>query len=295
MSRLAAALCLVFAMMLTGANVPIGKIVISEIPVPAFLVLRFAVASLALAILVRTEDGPPLRGLNRRDWRDVAILALVGSVLFMALMLEGTRRTAAADAGIITATIPATVTLLGILVWRRWPRPAEAAAVALACAGLAIMQGAVTGGTTSLAGNALVGLAVLCEAIFVLVSQRLSARIKPIRLSLAVALASLLMTLPLAVGDIVATDWSAISPAVWALALWYALASSVFCTILWYMAAARVETWLAGLATAAMPITAVVVSALALGEPLGPARLTGAALVVAAIVAGALSQRRPPA
>ncbi|MFZ4806913.1 MAG: DMT family transporter [Hyphomicrobiaceae bacterium] len=294
MSRLAAALCLVFAMMLTGSNVPIGKIVISEIPVPAFLVLRFAVASLALAVMVRAEDGLLLRDLNRHDWRDVAIMALVGSVLFMALMLEGTRRTAAADAGIITATIPATVTVLGILVWRRWPGPAEAAAVALACAGLAIMQGAVTGGTTSLLGNALVGLAVLCEAIFVLVSQRMSGRIRPIRLSLAVALASLLLTLPFAVGDIAATDWRAISPSVWALALWYALASSVLCTILWYMAAARVETWLAGLATAAMPITAVVVSALALGEPLGPARLAGAALVVAAIVAGALSQRRPP-
>ena len=50
-----------------------------------------------------------------------------------------------------------------------------------------------------------------------------------------------------------------------------------------------VETWLAGLATAAMPVAALAMSALYLGETIGPARLAGAALVIAGIVLGALS------
>ena len=119
----------------------------------------------------------------------------------------------------------------------------------------------------------------------------MSARLKPIRLSLAVALASLVFAAPFAATEVVATDWSAVSPGTWALAIWYTLAASVFCTILWYKGAAHVETWLAGLATAALPITAVAVAALALGEPLGLARITGAVLVVAAIVAGAWQSR----
>ena len=49
------------------------------------------------------------------------------------------------------------------------------------------------------------------------------------------------------------------------------------------------ETWLAGLATAAMPVAALATSALYLGEAIGPARLAGAALVIAGIVLGALS------
>jgi probable blue pigment (indigoidine) exporter len=63
----------------------------------------------------------------------------------------------------------------------------------------------------------------------------------------------------------------------------------VFCLWLWYGGLPHVETWLAGLATAAMPVTALAASALYLGETIGPVRLAGAALVIAGIVLGALS------
>jgi len=295
MSRLSAALCLVLAMSFTGANVPIGKVVVTEVPVLAFLALRFAVASLALALLVRREPGPTIASFDAADWRDAVWMSLVGSVLFTFFMLEGAKRTAAADAGLIAATIPAAVTIMGALIRRRWPRPRELATVLLACSGLAVMQVGVTGGSSSAVGNALVVAAVLCEASFVLVSQRISARIKPIRLSLVVAALSLLFVLPFAAPSIFATDWTAVSPAIWALAVWYALSASVFCTIFWYTGAGHVEPWVAGLATAALPITAVTVAALALGEPLDAPRLAGGAMVVAAIVIAALSQRRSAA
>lgn len=293
MSRLTATLCLVLAMAFTGANVPAGKVLVAEMPVLALLVVRFAVATATLALLVRGEDSPGFGSLSGRDWVDLVVMALVGSILFMFFMLEGTKRTAAVDVGIITATIPAAVTLLGAVVRRRLPRPAEATTVALACLGLAIMQSGGAGGASSLAGNLLVAVAVICEAIFVLVSQRMSGRLKPIRLSLAVAGTSLLIVLPFAGPDLVATPWANLGWGTWAVAVWYALAASVFCTILWYRGAPRVEPWVAGLSTAALPITAVVVSALLLAEPLDTRRLLGGGLVVAAIVAGALSQRRP--
>jgi drug/metabolite transporter (DMT)-like permease len=76
---------------------------------------------------------------------------------------------------------------------------------------------------------------------------------------------------------------------VWVLGTWYALAASVLCLWLWYSGLPHVETWLAGLATAAMPVVALAMSALYLGESIGPARLAGAALVIAGIVLGALS------
>src|SRR3989304_1471580 len=51
--RLAAVLLLVAAMTLTGANVAFGKAIAAEIPVYAFVLFRFAVASAALAVMVR--------------------------------------------------------------------------------------------------------------------------------------------------------------------------------------------------------------------------------------------------
>jgi drug/metabolite transporter (DMT)-like permease len=57
---------------------------------------------------------------------------------------------------------------------------------------------------------------------------------------------------------------------------------------LWYRGLPQVETWLAGLTTAAVPITALTVAALFLGETLDAWKLAGGALVLVAIALGAL-------
>ena len=56
----------------------------------------------------------------------------------------------------------------------------------------------------------------------------------------------------------------------WLLGTWYALAASVICLWLWYRGLPYVETWLAGLATAAIPVVALATSALYLGETIDP-------------------------
>ncbi|HXF53454.1 MAG TPA: DMT family transporter [Hyphomicrobiaceae bacterium] len=288
--RLLAVLSLVASMSLTGANVPFGKAVMAEMPVEVFLVFRFAIASLALALLVRTEPGPLLRTMSPGQTVSLAMLGIVGSVLFTVFLLEGVKRTSGADAGIITATLPAVVALLGLFVLGQRLAASQFAMVALAVAGILIMQPAsAAGGTRALIGNLLVGLAVLCEATFVLLSQRMSAIYRPIRLSLGVSVVSLLASVPFAATALLDFDWTSVSPGIWALATWYALSASALCTILWYRGAARVETWMAGLATAALPVSALAVSALFLGEEIGIVRMLGAAFVISAIALGALA------
>ena len=290
MPHFAAVLSLVAAMTLTGANVPFGKAVMAEMPVEVFLAFRFAVASLALALLVRREPGPPLRTMTRSQTVSLVMLGIVGSVLFTFFVLEGVKRTSGADAGIITATLPAVVALLGLVVLGQRLGRSQIAMVAVAVAGIIVMQQAsAAGGTGALIGNLLVGIAVLCEATFVLLSQGMSAVFRPIRLSLGVSLVSLAVSLPLAAPQLASFAWSSVAPGTWVLATWYALSASAICTVLWYRGAPHVETWMAGLATAALPVAALVVSAAFLGEEIGIVRLAGAALVIAAIGLGALS------
>lgn len=289
MTRLTAALSLAAAMAFTGANVPFGKIIIGAMPVYVFIAVRFIVASAALAVLARNEPGPRLATMTRQQWFDLFVLGFVGSVLFTAFILEGTRRSSATEAGIITATIPAAVTVLGLVFFRRRPGLRQILLIGLAVTGLTVMQmGPAGGGSNRLLGNALVGCAVLCEASFVVVSQRMSSAFRPIRLSLGVSLVGAALSIPLALAEIGSFDPTGIPSTIWLLAIWYALSSSVFCTILWYRGAAHVEPWMAGLATAALPVTAVVMSAGLLGEPVTLHRIAGAAIVVAAIAAGAL-------
>jgi drug/metabolite transporter (DMT)-like permease len=71
-------------------------------------------------------------------------MALLGMIGFTALMLEGLRRTSAADAGIITATLPAMVARLGVAALRERLSLRQAGAVALAMAGRLLVE--ATGG-----------------------------------------------------------------------------------------------------------------------------------------------------
>ncbi len=293
MKRSTAVLSLVLAMGLIGSNVPFGKAIALEIPVLVFLAFRFAVASVALLVVVRGEAGRKLSTLDSRSWFEIFVLAAVGSVLFTLFILEGTKRTAAVDAGIITAMIPAAVALLGVLIMRQLPTLAQTLLIGLTVAGLAAIQSGAKSEVSvesSLFGNSLVGIAVVCEAIFVVVSQRTSAMIPPVRLSLAVSLASLALSLPLAAWAAGDFDPSTVRTTTWLIAIWYALSSSVLCTVLWYRGAAHVPTWLAGLATATVPVAAIAVSALYLGEAVSHAQLAGAALVIIAIVVGAFAE-----
>ena len=214
-------------------------------------------------------------------------------------MFEGLKRTAAADAGIITATLPAVVALLSVIAGERLSRP-QWSAVALAVSGLVLVHaGGAAAGPSTLVGNLLVGGAVLCEASFVLLGKRLAPPYQPLRLALGANLVGLLLALPLAGIDLPGFDPAAITPAMWLLGIWYALAASVICLWLWYRALPYVETWLAGLATAAIPVAALAVSAMYLGESIGGIRIAGATLVIAGIVLGAMAPERrrvpPPA
>ena len=276
-------------MALTGSNVAFGKAIAAFFPVYIFMLFRFAIASLALAPLALAEPGPRLARMSRREGSDLALMALLGLVGFTALMLEGLKRTAAADAGIITATLPAVVAALGVALFGDRLTRMQILSVALAVAGLALVQATSAAGGGSLAGNALIAGAVVCEGSFVVLGKRLAPPYRPLRLALGTNLAGLLMALPLALLDVPAFDVRSVPIEMWLLGVWYALSASVFALWLWYAGLPHVETWLAGLATASMPVSALAVSALYLGEPIGTARVAGASLVIAAIVLGALS------
>lgn len=290
-------LSLIAAMAMTGANVPLAKLLVAAMPPEVLLVLRFALASAVLALIVRAEPGPRLASLNAHQWGAVVVLGIVGSVLFTWAVLEGVKRTSGATSGIILAALPAVVAGIGLLLGDRLKR-GEVAMIALAVAGVALIQGQATGGGPAAAqlgetliGNLLIGCAVLCEAAFVIVARGISGKLAPLRLSLGVALVSLAVCVPTGVPAMSRFDWSAIEPLTWALFIWYAATASILCTALWYRGVAHVERWAAGLATAAVPVAALAVSVLVLGERIGAIQLAGAALVIAAIAVGTLARR----
>lgn len=282
-------------MTLTGANVPLAKAIGEHVPIYAFLVFRFALSTAALAVLARWEPGPRLRAMSLIQTRDVIAMSLFGMVGYTILIFEGVSRTSASDAGIIAATLPAVVAVMSVLLLADRLRARQWSAVALAVAGLLMLQAGGSGGRPSLAGNALVAGAVLCEAAFVIIGKQLAPPFRPLRLALGANAAGLALSLPLLWIDAGAL-WRVLhlTPWVWMQCVWYVLSASVLCLWLWYRGLPGLPTWLAGIATAALPVSAVIFSVLFLQESLGPAKLIGAALVIGSIALGTAAARQSP-
>ena len=79
----------------------------------------------------------------------------------------------------------------------------------------------------------------------------------------------------------------------WGLAAWYMLSASILCLWFRYRGVGHVETWMAGVCTACLPLSALTVSVVFLGESLSGAQAAGAVCVVVAILMGSLVSRRP--
>lgn len=289
----AALLFLVMAMMLTGSNVPLAKSIVAELPLYAFLFFRFAVSVVALGMFAHYEPGPRLVEMRPRQMVDMAAMAAVGMLGYTVLIFEALRRTTAVDTGIIAATLPAVVAVLAALVYAERLRRDQLAAVALAVAGLLLVAGGsqTPGRAGSLWGGLLAAGAVLCEAGFVVIGKRLAPPYRPFRLSLGANIVGLLLSLPLMLREGRLTDLAAMSRAQWIACTWYVLSASVFALWLWYRGLPGVPTWLAGVATAALPVTALAISVALLGETLAWPQVLGAAFVLASIALGARAAR----
>ncbi|HEY8607822.1 MAG TPA: DMT family transporter [Noviherbaspirillum sp.] len=288
-ARLQGYLYLALAMLLVGSTVIASKIAAAGLPPFTATALRFAIAFPCFLGLLWLH-GMRLPALSGRDWALLTVQAIAGSVGYTTLLIAGLRSASAADAAVILGTLPVVSAAIAVLVLGERPHRMLLLTILAAGAGvlaIAWQPGADAGG--SLMGNALILGAVFCEGLFILLNKRLRTEIPPLMLSalmtgigLAASLAPALLEAP----------WtgSAGAPAIWAVA-YYALVPTVGGFLLWYAGAARVSGAEASVFTALAPMSALLLAALMLGEPVGWRQLAGMACVLAAVLALAL----PPA
>ena len=284
------------AMATVGSTVVASRLIAAGLPPFSATTLRFAVATPLLWLLMRiTRTAWP-----RPDRRDAALLlaqAVAGSVGYTVLLILGTRHAPAADAGVVAGTLPAVAALVSARVLGERPGRALKWSIALASAGvLAIALPetlAARGGTAqgeAVFGHLLVMGAVLCEATFILINKRLRVPVAPLALSAAMSLLGLLACI---VPALLEQAWRAPVPpaAAWA-AVYYAAVPGVLGFWLWFAGSSRLAGAEASLMTAVMPVSALALAALVLGERITAWQLGGCALVLLAVMASAWPAQR---
>lgn len=287
------ALC-ALAMVTVGSTVVASKVIAAGLPPFTATALRFALALPVFLVLLRLTRTPwPWPG--RRDLALLVCQAGLGSVGYTVLLILGVRWAPAASAGVVAGTLPAVAALVAVIALRERPGRYLVGSIVLATTGVLAISwpgGGMVGGSSSpaaLAGNLLVLGAVACEAMFILLNKRLRVPVRPLALSTLMTAFGLLLSLVPALFE---RAWEHPLPAE-ALAgvAYYALVPTVLGFVLWFAGSSRLEGAEAALFTALLPVSALVLAALWLGESISLAQIGGAACVLGAVGLASLDGR----
>lgn len=250
---------------------------------------------LAAALLVplmaatRTAIGKRwIPDLSARDWALLGGIALVGMLAFSTLMIFGMQQASGVTGSIVMATTPAVTAIASVLVLRDRPTRWTIGAVVLAVAGVVVVNLAGVGsddggGANVLLGSALVFGAVCGEAAYTLLGKRLTADMRPIDIAAIAASLAIPLFIPFSIGDAIGFDWSAVGIGGWIALAWWGAGTLALGTILWYLGVMDVTASVASGFMGAMPLSALVLFYVLLGEAFEPIHLIGAAAVFAAI------------
>ncbi len=286
--KIYAYICLTLAMIIVGSSVVFGKVITHSFPVFLASGLRFSIASIMMIpIVLKYEKN--FFNISKKEGIKLFFMAFCGQFIFTVLVLFGLRYTSAIEAGIITSTSPAMMVMVAYLLFRDSPNGTQIFAVALVVAGIISVNGFIDFENLSIsnshmAGNLFMVGAVVGEAFFLLMRKRISSDISNLALTAYLCFLGLMMFLPFSVYQAVSFDFSAVTPAAWISMVYFGAVFTVLAYLFWFKGVSKVSGSTAGMFTAVMPISAVLLSCVFLKEQLTMHHAFGGVLIIIAIL-----------
>lgn len=269
-----------------GSNFTVVKAALREMPGPAFNGLRLTLASAVFLAVIAWREGlvRSIKAVRREDWPALFGLALIGHCIYQIFFLGGVARTSVSNSALIFGCTPLTVSLIGAWLGHERPRWPRWVGTTISLAGIYFVVGhGARLGTSSLAGDALIFLAMLSWAIYTVGTGRLLGRYSPIVVTgLTMAMGTVLYT-PIGLWWLRDVDLSGISSSAWAGIVYSAVFSLVVAYVIWYTGVKELGSGHTAIYSNVIPIVAMAVATIVLKEPLTAAKLTGAAAVLGGV------------
>jgi drug/metabolite transporter (DMT)-like permease len=272
-----------------------AKAVFAVVSPVAFLFARFAImviVAFAVLLVVQRAGG---RSVRREDWPRFAAAGLTGYALYQLAFAVGLSRTSPFSSSLLVAMVPLfTVLILAVM---GEPTPLQGwIGLGVALAGVTIFlfdkRGAAPG---TVVGDLLSIGAAIVFAFYGIVTRPLARRYPAATYTAWSVFAGAVPLLLVALPETLRQDWSALAGGAWASIAYLAIFPVYFAYILWNFAIARRGIAKASTFALLVPIVAGILSALFFGEPFGPLKLLGAALVLAGLAIVRLPMLRRPA
>jgi drug/metabolite transporter (DMT)-like permease len=252
---------------------------VSELaPLPLLTLRQLLAAAVLLPWAV-----PALRRIDARDLPRFIVAGLLGMVGYNLPVTVGLQWLSASSAGLLLATEPVWVLVIGLVFLGERASPRVLAGTGVALAGVAVIAGPAAlspgSGTRAAAGAALVLLATLAFGGYMVVLRPLSQKYGPVSATATSSVAGALPYLAL-----VGTVWPLrLSVPAGGELLFLALGSTVAGMLLWNLAVVRGGAGISRLLYLE-PVVSVLGAMVFLGEQVTAAVLAGGVLVIAGVL-----------
>ena len=277
-----------------GFATVISKSALDHAPPMTLLALQLS-ASLAFLLVMIALHRQTLR-FNAAAGR-AALAGTLEPGLSYAFGIAGLALTSASNASMIGATEPIVIVLIALLVFRTGASLARLGAIAVAFIGVMFASAAQAGSDgagTHVLGDAMVALATVFAALYVIVTSRLVTQIHPLPLAFmqqAVGLAFVVVVLAAALGAGLETVERLPSARGWMLIIVSGVVQYALGFWFYLMALRHMPLDLAALFLALIPVFGVGGAVAFLGEGVSPQQGLGCLMIVAAVVWSARSEK----
>ncbi len=301
--RRLAELAVLLTVGLWSANFVVVKAAVASVGPLTFTSSRFIVAAVTLFLLVRLRQGP-VRPPTRTAITLVG-LGMLGFGGYQVLWTLGLTQITAGDSALIIAAAPVLTALLaGAVGMDRLTAPKlTGALVAIAGVAVVVAAGHRLSLGASLAGDLLTLGAAVLWAIYTVSGTRMLRSVDPLQATAWAVLGGTLVLLPFGVGEILARGAPELTLPVVIAVLYSGSLAVGIANVFVFNAIRLVGPTRVTVSQFLVPAGAVLLGAIFLAEPVGPAQVVGGAVIVlgvaltrrASIVPGAIRATRSAA
>jgi drug/metabolite transporter (DMT)-like permease len=288
---------LLLMVLIWGSNFSVIKRAFEEIPPQPFNALRLVIASIVFLAAIKLAQRMARRGdavssvfhtknpLTRRDRIDLIWLGLVGHFGYQYFFVGGVALSSASNAALIVGSTPAVLAVVSALLGRERISRLHWAGAAISAVGiyLVVGQGASFGGA-HLRGDLLVMASVACWVAFTLGAASLIQRHSPLYVTGMTMIYGGIPYVVMALPQILRVPWADVSAWTLSAMVLSALLALNLAYVIWYTGVQRLGPARTSIYSNGVPIVAMSVAALWLGEPLTWNKLAGAAAVLSGVL-----------
>jgi len=298
---------LVLMVLIWGANYSVMKRAFGEMPPMAFNSLRLVLGSALFYAGIRWARRAARQPgglssilytptpLTARDRVDLVWLGLIGHTGYQLCFASGVARTTASNGALIIGASPVVVAGLSALLGRERLGPLHWLGAAVSAFGIyaAVGLGASFDDATW-RGDLLMFLAVCCWAAYTLGGGQLMARHSPLYVT---GMTMVIGTVPyvlLSLPSFAHVAWASVGWITWTSLVLSSIFALCVSYLIWYAGVQRLGPSRTAIYSNMIPLVAIAIAALWLGEPVSRAKILGVLAVLAGVFLTRLARRYAP-